>query len=507
MSVYYVSTAGNDSNNGLGPDASHASNKPWRTVAKALGAAGISSGDTVYVGPGVYRETVTVAMTSATAETKVYGDPCNKQGFKNGSGVLLSAQPVRWTAWTTDDKTTPAANALLTLAGRDFLTFQDIVMVGTSAGNYVVNSTSTGAATDITFRRCLIFSPAGSGVNGCINVNATGSPAGTALNWVIENCILANLAASTAISFTSASSASADFDLNVRIQNSLIACLGGSGISMTKSGANSFLSGGIDVSNCTILVRSSGLTIVTGGSTSIPCTIYNSVVVSASGPALGGVSTGDITENYNILNSVTARTNVSGGANSVTSYCPLINLGQAELMGFLGRQAFSPTFDSPILGFGTDGSVSLTTDLLGRDRPSGCGITWANTSKAVGCYEFHDFEQLESTVTDSGGGRKLVGPGDGEVVFAVDATSTTISLKVRYDTNHGTGSKPQIELLAAEDIGVSGQTLTASVGVDTWETLTFSAITPTAKGFVRVRIHSRAAAGNGLCYYDTANAT
>ena len=89
MTTYYVDyTNGSDSNNGLGPDASHASNKPWKTIAKLLGASGMASGDTAYLAPGVYRERVTVAMTSATGETFVIGDPLNTQGFKTSGGVL-----------------------------------------------------------------------------------------------------------------------------------------------------------------------------------------------------------------------------------------------------------------------------------------------------------------------------------------------------------------------------------------------------------------------------------
>src|ERR1051325_3311383 len=99
MTTYYVSPSGSDSNNGLGPDASHASNKPWLTIGKALGASGIASGDIVYIAPGTYREVVTVNMTSATVETQVIGDPANAQGFKNGSGVLLAAGEIQWTCF------------------------------------------------------------------------------------------------------------------------------------------------------------------------------------------------------------------------------------------------------------------------------------------------------------------------------------------------------------------------------------------------------------------------
>jgi hypothetical protein len=196
---------------------------------------------------------------------------------------------------------------------------------------------------------------------------------------------------------------------------------------------------------------------------------------------------------------------VSAGANSVTAYAPLFHIGQAQLWGFQSRQPFSPTFDSPVIGFGTDGGVALTTDLLGRDRPSGPGVTWESALKGVGCLEFHDFATRGAAET--GDGWVFTGPGDHDIHVPVDASSTTVSIRVTYDTNHGTGSKPQAELLDASDIGVATETKTATVGVDTYETLTFSAITPTSKSFVTIRLRSRSAAGNGVAKFDTLTVT
>ena len=48
--TYYVRVSGDDGDDGLSPAAA------WATIGKALGASGISSGDTVYIGAGVYRE-------------------------------------------------------------------------------------------------------------------------------------------------------------------------------------------------------------------------------------------------------------------------------------------------------------------------------------------------------------------------------------------------------------------------------------------------------------------
>lgn len=52
MTTYYVSPNGSDSNNGLGPDASHASNKPFLTIGKILGASGVGVAYLVPLAPG-----------------------------------------------------------------------------------------------------------------------------------------------------------------------------------------------------------------------------------------------------------------------------------------------------------------------------------------------------------------------------------------------------------------------------------------------------------------------
>jgi hypothetical protein len=505
MATYYVSKSGNDANNGLGPDASHASNKPWLTIGKALGAAGIASGDTVYIGPGVYREQVLIAMTSAVAETRVVGDPLNAQGFKDGSGITLAAQPVRWTAFTTDDKTSPAATATLRLAGRDYLTFEKIFFMGPN-GNASVVSTTTGASTNITFRDCFLYSPPGSSGARPVTIDTTGAPANTTLTWLFDRCDLVSVQSSV-ISITAVSSASADWDLGITIRNSKIYSPNGAGaVSGSKSGANAFAGGGVRVENCTFL-GASLIAANTGWPTALPMGVYNCTIV-ASGTAIQATTLGQIVEDYNLIHAATARSNVTAGATSQTTWVPLMEWGQSALFGFGVKPFFAPTFDSPMLGFGSDASVSLTEDLLGRVRPSGPGITWANTSKAVGALELHDFGQQETSVVDAGSSAvKLTGPGDQAIYVPVDAVSTTITVRVRYDTNHGTGSKPQAILDANAKIGVSTETKTATVGVDTWESLVFSSFTATAKGVVRIRLISRSAAGNGIAYFDTLTVT
>jgi hypothetical protein len=147
MATYYLRTA---ANGGSDAAAGTSVGAAWATFDKALGAAGISSGDTLIVGGGTYRQsaTCTVNMTSAGAETTIRHDYDN---------VIGDGPEVRWSAYGTDDTTTPATVSLLTLNGRDFLTFEGITLVGGNSAVTCVQA-STATSTNITFRRCAFIS-------------------------------------------------------------------------------------------------------------------------------------------------------------------------------------------------------------------------------------------------------------------------------------------------------------------------------------------------------------
>ena len=117
MTTYYVRKSGSDGNNGTSPATA------WLTISKALGASGISSGDTAYIGPGVYRESITVDMVSATSETFVIGDVL-------GANTGDDPGEVRITNYMTDDTTAPTDQDFIDLHGRDYLTFQNIIFSG-----------------------------------------------------------------------------------------------------------------------------------------------------------------------------------------------------------------------------------------------------------------------------------------------------------------------------------------------------------------------------------------
>ncbi len=164
MATYYVRPDGNNGNAGTGP----ASNQAWQTIGKALGATGISSGDTVYIAPGSYNESVTIGMTSATATTSVIGDPTASQ-FTG-----IPAGPIYWTIYNTLGASPTSTSIIAT--SKNFLLFQNIYF----EGGTIAFTTSR----NITFSNCQ-FSysnyASGSGIT-------MSSPTSTAGSYTITKC-------------------------------------------------------------------------------------------------------------------------------------------------------------------------------------------------------------------------------------------------------------------------------------------------------------------------------
>ena len=497
MTVFFVDFVnGLDANNGLGPDASHASNKPWKTIAKLLGVSGMASGDTAYLSPaGPFREILSVQMTSPTAETKIIGDPANAQGFKTSGGVLVEPGDVVWTPYLTDDTTAPSATAPVSINGKSFFTFENILFVGgTDTNRNIINAVSPNS-TNITFRDCAFI---GNKTN-TVAMSYVGS-ADIASNWVVDRCFFNSMCAS-AIRVSLPTSAVADYDTNFQVTNCSFIGSFTAGVEVITTGAGAFKGGGVDIFNCSFQGGGPALYANSANlSTSIPCTIYNSVIVAGVGIGIRANTSGQVLEDNNYIAASTPRTNVTAGGASISnhSHALMIEFGQAYVMGrSTHRPYFSPTKGSPQLGRGaTAGGPAV--DILNRARPSG----GESTSYAWGAYERHDTWIRETTTVRTGSNAlSCLGPGDGDFHVPVDAASTTVTVYMRYDTNHAATNKPQMKVLNGEEIGVAEATATMTAAVDTWEQLSLN-FTPTAKGIVTIRLISRSAAGNGKAFAD-----
>jgi len=462
----------------------------WLTIGKALGAAGIASGDTLYIAPGTYRESVTVNMTTATVETLVIGD-------YDGSHTSAAPGPIIWTGFTTDDTTAAVAAACLILNGRDFLTFRNIWFIGGNALPGCVNAQTTHSS-DIKFTDCAMTT----GMSQTAQIIVTAA-AGSALNWTISRCFIQGMAANAAEGAIriNATRHSADYDMAVVIENCVV--IGASqGLRVTSAGAGAGFGGGVTVRNCRFQSQIGIVAATASLSTTYPIVVSNCVLLDSSG--LDANTLGQITEDYNIIVATTARTNVTAGANSKANlYDVSAHVGQEYVWGGQLRPFGTPKAGSPVLGFGDDGTAPAT-DLVNRARPEG----GASVLKAAGALERHDTAVKETGTTDAGSvGWAIVGPGSQRIFVAVNAASTVITVRARYDTTHDVTNKPQAILRANGEIGVSTETKTMTSAADTWETLTFSTFTPTAKGVVMIDLISRAAAGSGKAFFDTISVT
>jgi len=520
MATKYVDFLnGNDANNGNSPDATTANtDKPWKTLTKALGAAGAAVGDTIILSPAApFRELVTIAMTIATSEGQrvtIQGDPANASGFKNASGVLVPGGVVMVTPYTTDEKTAITTGNPWNFNGRDYLTFKNILFVG---GNASFVGTD---CLHLRFNDCAWLSsrPA------VTLLNFTAS-FGVSLDMEFKDCRF--MCGGTAVNVLCTTAASGtDFDVDVRLINCIaIGTL--SGIAAVGTAASR--GNGIKLQNCMaiggyLLDANTANLSIPGTNGGVANLIYNSFFFGpgvSMRQAAGGV--GGITENYNFLAAGAtgsgAYLNVTPGANDKNdfTYCPLLHFGQERIFGMDLRDFLMPwnirlgdgtVITSPLLGFGDDGTHTVTTDILHNSRPMGS----RSASRAVGAYERNNTWVKETTTVRSGGlGLSATGAAIQSWDVAVDPALQSPEIYLAYDTNYGGGTKPTLTVSGGTECGVADASATfGSPGCDADPgngsvfgkvTLGF---TPARAGIVTLSIIS-AAAATGKAFADDKN--
>lgn len=481
MTTYYVRSSGNNAN--AGTSAALA----WATLAKALGATGISSGDTVYVGAGQYNEAVTLALTSPTAETKVIADTTG--AFTGDAGDVL------WTAFTSGTGSAVAASSLITMASRDYMTFENFTFVGGSAT--IVNFATTGSE-NCTFRNC-VFDGSNAVTSGVAAILFNAS-ANVAAVLRIERCSFWFCGVNSGngvIQLQVPTSATADYNMDIAITDCFAAQSNRAFVNASSTGANSFKGGGVNIEGCTVL-GNTFVTTTSGISTTIPITVKNNTYISPVQTAFSINISGQVTDSggNRLLSSGTGSNITLGGSskNGTAGYVG-IELDIAYHTGRSPRHPATPRAVSELLGYAA--ATVRSADLLNLPRPAG------SLAGASGALERHNTATQETSTTQAGSsGLVITGPGDQSIDIAVDAVSTTVSIYARYDTAHATTNKPQIQVANGEQCGVATATATMTSGVDSWEQLSLT-FTPTAKGIVTLRLFSRSASGTGHAYFDT----
>lgn len=281
MTTRYVGIGGNDANNGLS----------WATRKLTLNGiedTPVEAGDTVYIGPGTYREMLTCDVSGSA------GNPITYIGDYKGTNTDGVGGVVRITG--SDDDRVEARTEVIIINGKNYRTFQGFVLDGASTELILIS----GGADNFTIKDCYFgrsgadqieINPVADGgtflIDGCYfapNPNTSiymTAAAAVVSNGVISNCINDNRQA----------------NFNIRIDNT----------------------GGIIIKNC-LFNSYVGVRVLAAHAGTNPI-IVNNCIFKSLYSALYAPSTDQITEDYNCFSGVAiARTNVNIGANSNTYF-------------------------------------------------------------------------------------------------------------------------------------------------------------------------------------------
>lgn len=269
MTTYYVGAGGNNANAGTS----------WAQRKLTLNGAEdipVAAGDTVYVGAGIYRETLTVDVSGSS------GSPITYIGDYDGSHTDGTGGVVRITG-SDDDITATRANCI-TVTSKNYRTYKYFVMDMTTSNNY----TQDTACTDTVFDGCYadsIYMNKPTGATKVINshiifLHAYASSVINSPDFIVENCIFTGI---------------------------------GYGIQITN--VTNFV-----VKNCTFIGKTEGIrgSLGTNGSGNVMY-CYNSIFYRCTTAlSLAFTSGNDIVEDYNTFyGCATNRNTVSVGANSI----------------------------------------------------------------------------------------------------------------------------------------------------------------------------------------------
>lgn len=461
MTTYYVGKGGSDAADGL----------TWANRKLTLNGAEdipVAASDTVYVGPGAYREQLTLDV-SGTA-----GNPITYIGDWTGANTDGVGGTVRVTG-TDDDQFSGNRNYC--------------ILDNNTARNYR------------TFRGFLFD---GWGLSG-IRADGTGT------NWIIEDCVFSDNGGGASIRVAGASQASwtirrcffwggqqwIDFTHSSVVNNTSHAiqnCLffGGGG---TSGGTlRTTRVGGIAIKNCTYRGGVNAVIVAVALDTGQTVTI-NNCFLSWLTVALQGTVTGEIVEDYNnFFWNQTNRTSTATGANSTNGQMinPLLPNVFNTIRSFQPWHMFM--LNEWSIFRGKTGSSPATDDFYGVTRPTtGVKISWGAIQSPVVSRE-------TTTVRSGNSSLKLPDAGRHQIVVPHDGNPMTFNVYCRREANHS-GTAPQMII---RQPGQTAVTVTDGGSSGAWNLLTQTVTPATNPGFVIVELVSNntATSGSYAVFFD-----
>jgi len=403
MATYFVRTDGKDGNTGLGAGTGQA----WATIGKALGATGITGGDTVYIAPGTYREVVTIGGTYAS-NTFIYGDPTASLF----SGV--TAGEVRITPSGSDN--TVSTSFALTATSKDNLNFRDLIIGG-------MNITTSS---NMTIERCMLFSTSAT-TQAFVFTTAYAT---VNHNTTIKQSIITGTVAGIEYKYYNFS---APWTAGLYISDCFIT--GSDAVYLNNiQGFALYPAGSIVIYNSVLMGYRPFVmpaNYQTGTSTGNNIKIYNCVVYATGTYAFQCAQPSGVDDNYNRIYGSNTRLNVSQGANTTVASWPGLEFGQSLLQGYGPIQIFGNTFNSPNATAGTASGAPLV-DMYNQswNVTPDVGLAKFRTIGGTGVYQPAAQSSTTLTIAPNSTSQSV------EVFLGVTGlTATTAGLVARYNKN------------------------------------------------------------------------
>jgi len=402
MATYYVKPAAQGGNNSL---AGTSPSTAWATVAYALSSSsGFASGDTLYIAPGVYTDTISVTMANPTVETNIIGDPTCAQF----SGLTAGAVVI--TNYNASLSGSGYTGNIIFATTKNFLHFQNI--------KFAISNNSAIAFTtcvNTKFTKCSFISNSTAG-----DLVSITSPSGVAVNCTITKCVFHG------------------GNQSVRIVGQSIA----DGTSITDSiflrANNTALyldSVQVGIYNCIMAYGQYGV-IQQPGSLTYPTVVRNSLLFRNQVDLICVIVNNTIIENYNRLLSTTPRTNVANNGTSSSVGDIGIDFFESLLWGINNIQPFTSYASSPNASFG-NATGAPSTDIY--------GVTWAGSSPDAGAGTYRVITSVPSNVgyvanlpVNTQASVITIAPGSTSqsielYLGATGLTASTIGLSARYN--------------------------------------------------------------------------
>jgi hypothetical protein len=358
MATYYVATYGSNSNNGTSPST------PWLSISFAIGAAsgtnpGLSAGDTVWIAPGVYRETLSAALPydggSGTVgnQINIKGDPLATQAW-----TATTAGVVRWTVFPTDTTNpTSAGYRQLQATSKNYINWESLYFDTWTSAYTITLTTCRGW----TFTKC-VFSI----VQLNCQIFQMTNTAGTPYDFTLDRCVLLGGQCFS----VSAERYTSTYDVNINIKDCIFLGCPPTGQAMvfTQSGTGSD-GNGVKIYNSYFQGFDSQTIYISSTNTTHNSIVKNCILIR--GNIFGG-TTGAVVQTYNRLINVTLQ-NTATSVTSVTAGSAGVSLAYERINGLTGNDTFAPYPNSPNIGFGNT-TGAPTVDLY--------SATWAGNPDA-----------------------------------------------------------------------------------------------------------------------------